>query len=414
MRGITKPMLDHYSKRLIEERYKAIKPFLVNEQLKRVFAASEAKAIGYGGVTILHEITGLNRQTIKRGLEEIENADDLDLTRIRKEGGGRKRIEEVHEGIKERLEEILNSSTCGDPQSALKWCKKSLHNLADELTKEGYPVSHMTVHSMLNEMGYSMQGNRKAIEGNSQHPDRNDQFLIISQKVNEFQDKELPVISVDTKKKELVGNYMNGGREYCPKGKPTEVNGHDFEDKKKGSVRPYGVYDITNKQGWVNVGTDKDTAEFAAESIRRWWYKIGSVNYPDSKAMLITADGGGSNSSRTRLWKYELQKLVDEINVEISVCHYPPGTSKWNKIEHQMFSHISQNWRGRPLISHEVIINLIGSTTTKKGLKIECELDENKYETGIKITDEQMDSINIVRDEILGNWNYTIKPSAGK
>lgn len=404
-------MLDHYSKRLIEERYKAMKPFLVNEQLKRVFAASEAKAIGYGGITILHEITGLNRQTIKRGLEEIENADDLDLTRIRKEGGGRKRIEEVHEGIKERLEELLNSSTCGDPQSALKWCKKSLHNLADELTKEGYPVSHMTVHSMLNEMGYSMQGNRKAIEGNSQHPDRNEQFLIINQKVNEFQDKELPVISIDTKKKELVGNYMNDGREYSPKGEPTEVNGHDFEDKKKGSVRPYGVYDITNKQGWVNVGTDKDTAEFAAESIRRWWYKIGSINYPDSKEMLITADGGGSNSSRTRLWKYELQKLVDEINVEISVCHYPPGTSKWNKIEHQMFSHISQNWRGRPLISHEVIINLIGSTTTKKGLKIECELDENKYKAGIKITDEQMDSINIVRYEKLGNWNYTIKPS---
>lgn len=414
MRGITNTMLDHYSKRLIEERYKAMKPFLINEQLRRVFAASEAKAIGYGGITILHEITGLNRQTIKRGLEEIENADDLNLTRIRKEGGGRKRIEEVHEGIKERLEEILNSSTCGDPQSALKWCKKSLHNLADELTKEGYPVSHTTVHSMLHEMGYSMQGNKKAIEGNSQHPDRNEQFLIINQKINEFQNRELPVISVDTKKKELVGNYMNGGREYSPKGEPTEVNGHDFEDKKKGSVRPYGIYDITNKQGWVNVGTDKDTAEFAAESIRRWWYKIGSINYPDSKEILITADGGGSNSSRTRLWKYELQKLVDEINVDISVCHYPPGTSKWNKIEHQMFSHISQNWRGRPLISHEVIINLIGSTTTKKGLKIECELDENKYETGIKITDEQMDSINIVRDEKLGNWNYTIKPSIQK
>ncbi len=407
-------MISNYELRCIQKRYEAIKPFLYNEQLKRVFAASEAKVLGHGGITILHQITGLNRQTIKTGLEEIENVEGVDLTRVRRKGGGRKKIEEVEIGIKERLEELVNASTCGDPQSPLKWTKKSLHNLEDELKKEGYSISHMTVHRLLEEMEYSMKGNKKAIEGNSQNPDRNEQFLIINEKVKEFQDKEQPVVSVDTKKKELMGNYKNGGSEYSPKGQPTKVNVHDFEDKTKGSVRPYGVYDFVNKQGWVNVGTDKDTAEFAIESIRRWWYKIGSVNYPGAKELLLTADGGGSNSSRAKLWKYELQKLVDEIGIEISVCHYPPGTSKWNKIEHQMFSYISQNWRGRPLESHEVIINLIGATTTKKGLKIECELDNNKYETGIKITDEQMESINIIRNEKLGNWNYTIKPRKSK
>jgi hypothetical protein len=254
-----------------------------------------------------------------------------------------------------------------------------------------------------------MQGNQKAIEGNSQHPDRNEQFEHINKKVKEFQDKAQPVISVDTKKKELVGNFKNGGQEYCLKGQPTKVNGHDFEEKDKGTVRPYGVYDMKNNQGWVNVGTDKDTASFAVESIRRWWYTMGCDNYPDASEILITADGGGSNGSRIKLWKYELQKLASEINLDITVCHYPPGTSKWNAIEHRMFSYISQNWRGRPLESHEVIINLIGSTTTQKGLNIKCMLDKNTYEKGIKISDEQLESINITRDVILGNWNYTIK-----
>ena len=316
----------------------------------------------------------------------------------------------INPEIKEKLEKIMDSSTCGSPESALKWTKKSLHNIEEELKKMGYEVSHTTVHRLLTELDYSMQGNQKAIEGNSQHPDRNEQFEHINCKVKEFQNKGQPVISVDTKKKELVGNYKNGGKEHCPKGEPTKVNGHDFEDKTKGSVRPYGVYDRQNNQGWVNIGTDKDTAQFAVESIRRWWHTLGHDNYPNASAILITADGGGSNGSRVKLWKYELQKLATELKLDISVCHYPPGTSKWNLIEHRMFSYISQNWRGRPLESHEVIINLIGSTTTKKGLNIKCMLDKNTYEKGIKITDEQLESINITRDAVLGNWNYTIKP----
>jgi hypothetical protein len=257
-----------------------------------------------------------------------------------------------------------------------------------------------------------MQRNVKMIEGKSQHPDRDGQFKHINKMVNEFQKNGQPVISVDTKKKELVGNYYNAGQEWRPKGEPTKVNAHDFEDKERGSVRPYGVYDITNNQGWVNIGTDKDTAEFAIESIRRWWYTVGIENYPNAERILITADGGGSNSSRARLWKYELQKLATELKIEISVSHYPPGTSKWNKIEHRMFSYISQNWRGRPLTSHEVVINLIGSTKTKTGLNIKCTLDIKKYKKGIKISDEQMEKINITRNDFCGNWNYTIKPFA--
>lgn len=402
-------MITKEEEQKISDRYSSIKPFLYNEQLKRVFAASEASVIGYGGISILSRITGIDRETISRGLKEIKDSENIDTTRVRSTGGGRKKIEEIMPEIKEKLEELMNSSTCGSPQSALKWTKKSLHNIEEELNKIGYAVSHTTVYRFLRELDYSMQGNQKSIEGNSQHPDRNKQFEHINAKVKEFQDKTQPVISVDTKKKELVGNYKNSGKEHCKKGEPTKVNGHDFEDESKGSVRPYGVFDIQNNQGWVNVGTDKDTAMFAVESIRRWWYNLGKNNYPNATEILITADGGGSNGSRTRLWKYELQKLASELNLDITVCHYPPGTSKWNAIEHRMFSYISQNWRGRPLESHEVIINLIGSTTTKKGLEIKCDIDKNKYEKGIKITDQQMQLINIITDEVLGNWNYTIK-----
>jgi len=404
-------MISEREEKGIVERYNAIKPYLNNEQLRRIFAASEARVIGYGGITVLHKITGIDRETISRGLKELDNTEKIDTTRVRNVGGGRKKIEEIEPEIKEKLQKLMESSTCGSPESALKWTKKSLHNIEEELKTMGFNVSHTTVHRLLSELDYSMQGNQKAIEGNSQHPDRNKQFEHINKTVAEFQKKEQPVISVDTKKKELVGNFKNGGQEYCLKGQPTKVNGHDFEDKNKGSVRPYGVYDIKNNQGWVNVGTDKDTATFAVESIRRWWYTLGRENYPDASELLITADGGGSNGSRTKLWKYELQKLASELNIDITVCHYPPGTSKWNLIEHRMFSYISQNWRGRPLESHEVIINLIGSTTTKKGLNIKCTLDQNTYEKGIKISDEQLDSINIIRDNVLGNWNYTIKPT---
>jgi hypothetical protein len=406
-----KPMISDREERNILDRYIAMKPYLYNEQLRRIYAASEAKVIGYGGITILSKITGLDRETISRGIKELENPDNIDTSRVRNIGGGRKKIEEIEPEIKEKLQELMESSTCGSPQSALKWTKKSLHNIEAEMKEMGFEVSHTTIHRLLTELDYSMQGNQKAIEGNSQHPDRNEQFEHINSKVKEFQEKEQPVISVDTKKKELVGNFKNGGKEYHLKGQPIKVNGHDFEEKDKGSVRPYGVYDIKNNQGWVNVGTDRDTASFAVESIRRWWYTLGCNNYPNASEILITADGGGSNGSRTKLWKYELQKLAMEINLDITVCHYPPGTSKWNAIEHRMFSYISQNWRGRPLESHEVIINLIGSTTTKKGLNIKCMLDNNKYEKGIKITDEQLESINIIKDETLSNWNYTIKHS---
>lgn len=402
-------MISELEERNISERYTRIKPFLYNEQLKRVFAAAEARIIGYGGISILNRITGIDRETISKGLKEIESDDNADKTRIRAVGGGRKKLEEIDPQVKEDLEKLMDSSTCGSPESALKWTKKSLHNIEEELNKIGHEISHTTVYRLLSEMDYSMQGNQKAIEGNSQHADRNEQFEYINSMVKEYQDKEQPVISVDTKKKELIGNYKNGGKEYCPKGQPKKVNGHDFEDEKLGSVRPYGVYDIKKNQGWVNIGTDKDTAMFAVESIRKWWYTMGKENYPNATELLITADGGGSNSSRTRLWKYELQKLSSELDINITVCHYPPGTSKWNAIEHRMFSYISQNWRGRPLESHEVIINLIGSTTTKKGLNIRCELDTNKYEKGIKIDDEQMERINIIRNNFHGEWNYTIK-----
>ena len=402
-------MISKQEEENISNRYTAIKPFLYNEQQKRIFAASEARVIGYGGISILSRITGIDREAIAKGLKEIENSGDIDKARVRTAGGGRKRLEEIDPQVKEDLEKLMDSSTCGSPQSALKWTKKSLHNIEEELNKMGHEISHTTVYRLLSEMDYSMQGNQKAIEGNSQNPDRNKQFEHINYMVKEYQDKGQPVISIDTKKKELVGNYKNGGKEYCLKGQPKKVNVHDFEDDKLGSVRPYGVYDIKNNKGWVNIGTDKDTAVFAVESIRKWWYTIGRKSYPKATELLITADGGGSNSSRTRLWKYELQKLSSELNIDIIVCHYPPGTSKWNAIEHRMFSYISQNWRGRPLESHEVIINLIGSTTTKKGLKIECVLDTNKYEKVIKIDDKQMDSINIIRNEFHGDWNYIIK-----
>ena len=396
----------------IKERYETIKPFLRNEQLRRIFAATEAKVLGYGGISVLNRITGIDREAISRGMKELDDPIAAESSNIRRSGGGRKRTEEMYPEIKELLEEMLDDETCGDPESILKWTKKSLHNLEDDLNKKGYCVSYKTIHKLLSEMDYSMQRNVKMIEGKSQHPDRDGQFKHINKMVNEFQKNGQPVISVDTKKKELVGNYYNAGQEWCPKGEPTKVNAHDFEDKERGSVRPYGVYDITNNQGWVNIGTDKDTAEFAVESIRRWWYTVGIEHYPNAERILITADGGGSNSSRARLWKYELQKLATELKIEISVSHYPPGTSKWNKIEHRMFSYISQNWRGRPLISHEVVINLIGSTKTKTGLNIKCTLDVNKYKKGIKISDEQMEKINITRNDFCGNWNYTIKPFA--
>lgn len=406
------PTMRNIDEIAIKERYNLMVQYL-NERQHRLFIASEAKVIGYGGISILSRITGVCRETITIGCEELKSGKAMDDDiKSRKKGGGRKRTSEIYPNIKNELEKLVEPATRGDPESLIHWTSKSMDKLAEELTRKGFPVTQKTVGVLLEELEYSLQKNKKNIESGSQNPDRNEQFEYIYKKTKEFTERDQPIISVDTKKKELIGNFENGGAEYCKKGKPTEVNGHDFEDKKLGSIRPYGIYDVNMNSGMVNVGTDSDTAEFATESIRRWLRISGKKEYPEAKEILIMADGGGSNGSRVRLWKTELQKLANETGLEISVCHFPPGTSKWNKIEHRMFSYISINMRGKPLTSHEVAINLISSTTTKKGLKISCMLDKNKYEKGIKIKDKEMRELNLEQDEFHGNWNYTVRPIA--
>jgi len=394
----------------IKDRYEIMKPYLQNEQQRKMYAISEIHALNrYGAVSAVSRIMNISRTTITNGLKQVESG-EITPQQIRRKGGGRKSLEEIDQTLQSDLIKLLEDSTCGDPCNPLKWTSRSLHNIEDALQGMGHQVSHTKVYKMLMALGYSMQGNQKALEGNSQHPDRNEQFKIINKKAKIFMDTESPVISVDTKKKELIGNFKNGGREYHLSGQAPKVNVHDFADKELGKVNPYGIYDINQNEGMVNVGTDKDTAEFAVESIRRWWKHMGHERYPKAKKLLITCDGGGSNGSRSRLWKYELQKLANEINIEIHVSHYPPGTSKWNKIEHSMFSYISKNWRGRPLISHEVVVNLIASTKNKKGLSIACVIDTNKYERGKKIANEDMDALNIENDDRLPSWNYCIRP----
>jgi len=394
---------------VIRKKYVIISPHL-SERGKRLFAATEALALGHKGVTLASEATGLSRVTVTAGCRELKSGEMLIDEKARKSGGGRKAIAAKHPGILNALTALIEPSAFGDPEKPLQWTCKSQRNLADELKNQGFDVSHMTVGALLEELGYSLQSNKKSIEGLN-HIDRDAQFEHISQKVISFQEQKLPVISVDTKKKELVGNYKNNGRTYRPEKTPVEVNIYDFPDKELGKVNPYGVYDISNNVGWVNLGIDHDTAEFAVESIRRWYFKIGKETYPLAQKLLITADGGGSNGSRVRLWKTELQALATELNLEIHVCHFPPGASKWNKIEHRLFSFISHNWRGHPLISHEVIIQLISSTTTKTGLKVLCELDTNSYQKGIKVSDEELHSVNIEKDNFHGEWNYKIKPA---
>jgi len=395
----------------IKKRYKSMSPFLTDERLRRTWAASEAKILGHGGLKILSSITGLTDATITKGMKEINNPDEVDLTRIRVPGGGRKTVEEVYPGVTAALKKILEDSTSGSPMSLLKWTTMGLHEQKKRLHEQGFPISHVSIMKLSHELEYSLQGNMKAIAGGMQNPDRNAQFEHINAAALEFQKNGQPVISVDTKKKENVGNYKNNGKEYRPKGDPRKVNDHDFMDKKQGKVAPYGVYDITQNDGMVNVGINSDTAAFAIESIRRWWYSMGLPSYPNATKILITCDGGGSNGSRNRLWKKELQELSTELNLEISVCHYPPGTSKWNKIEHRMFSYISKHWRGIPLVSHEVIVNLIASTTTRTGLTVQCVIDQNKYETGIKVSDDEFENINIVKNDFHGEWNYSILPT---
>jgi transposase len=379
--------------------------------MRRLFAAAEASVIGHGGITLVAEATSVSRRAITEGCKEINNLDKIDLTTksVRKKGAGRKRAVSQQPQLITELEKLIEPYTRGDPESPLRWTCKSVRNLSEELKKKGFKASHNLVAELLKQEGYSLQSNQKSLEGSS-HPDRNLQFEHINSKVIGFQNAGYPVISVDTKKKELVGPYKNNGKELRPKKSPEKVNVHDFEDKKLGKVAPYGVYDLTQNIGFVNLGTDADTSAFAVESIRRWWFTMGKLIYPKAKKLLITADSGGSNGYRRKLWKTELQKLSSEIGCSITVCHLPPGTSKWNKIEHRLFSYISQNWRGKPLISHEVIISLISSTTTQKGLVVRCELDDNEYPKGIKVSDKDLSKINIEKDNFHGEWNYTIAP----
>jgi hypothetical protein len=383
---------------------------ILDERMRRLVAAAEAEAIGFGGVTAVARASGLARGTVIRGMAELKVASKPARgQRIRRKGAGRKRTIDQDATLKRDLESLVEPVTRGDPESPLRWTCKSVRQLTAELKRMKHQTSHRMVAELLHEMDYSLQANSKTLEGSS-HPDRDAQFQHISDKSLEFQSARQPVISVDTKKKELVGDFKNNGRELRPKGDPEKVRVHDFVIPELGRAAPYGIYDVTQNAGWVSVGGDHDTAAFAVQSIRRWWESMGAKAYPQASKLLITADSGGSNGARVRLWKLELQKLADQTGLEISVCHLPPGTSKWNKIEHRLFSFISQNWRGKPLVSHQVIVNLIAATTTKTGLQVRAEIDPGKYPKGVKVSDQEIAAIRLERDEFHGEWNYTIVP----
>lgn len=382
----------------------------LNERTLRLFAAAEARSLGWGGISLVSRTLEISRDRISRGIKELESEKKLHPDRIRRKGGGRKKLLESDRTLKDDIESLISPYTRGDPESSLRWTCKSVRKLADALNQKGHSVSHSTVATLLDEMGYSLQANRKTAEG-KQHPDRNAQFEYINKHVQSHQRRGQPVISVDTKKKEKVGDFKNGGQEWHQKGNPEKVRVYDFIDKKLGKVAPYGVYDLTKNNGWISVGIDHDTAAFAVAAIGRWWQKMGYPAYSKSSDLLITADSGGSNSSRSRLWKVELQKMANRTGLTITVCHFPPGTSKWNKIEHRMFSFITQNWRGKPLINHATIVNLIGSTKTKEGLKIRCELDTKTYPKGIKVSDAELDKVKLKKHKFHGDWNYTIYPN---
>lgn len=385
----------------------------LNERGRRYWAASEALELGHGGIKAVAQATGLGERTIRRGCHELRHPPTpgrLASRRRRRAGGGRKPLQSHDPALVSALEALVEPTTRGDPMSPLRWTCKSTRELAKARAGQGHKVSHTTVAQLLVAWAYSLQGTRKTLEG-AAHPDRDAQFRYINRCVKVFQRAGQPVISVDAKKKELIGQFANGGREYHPQGQPERVQTHDFPDKELGKIGPYGVYDPTHNQGWVSVGIDHDTAQFAVASIRQRWWHMGKGVYPQAQALLITADGGGSNARRNRLWKVELQKLADEIGVTIYVRHFSPGTSKWNKIEHRMFCHITENWRGRPLISHEVVVNLIGHPTTNTGLTVQAELDKNTYPTGIKVSKEEMKRLNLSPAKFQGkDWNYAIKP----
>lgn len=405
------------SKSIIRTKYQNISHCL-DEKSRRLWCATEALAIKEGGVAMVHAATGVSRPTIYAGIKELEKPPirkgkrrhpKKSDGRIRKKGGGAKSTSTSTPEILAKLESLIEPMTKGDPQSPLRWTNKGLRKLSSELKNQGFDICHSTVADLLRQCGYSLQLNRKDKEGKSV-PDRNAQFQYINDKAMAFLGSSEPVISVDTKKKELIGDYKNGGREYRKKGDPVKVNVHDFPDEEGGKVAPYGVYDIGKNKGWVSVGITSDTAEFAVNTIRSWWNKMGKIDYSKATKLMITADCGGSNGSRVRLWKWELQKLANELNIEIHVCHFPPGTSKWNKIEHKMFSYISQNWRGVPLINREAVVQLIGNTKTTKGLQIQAQIDYREYLKGKEVDDKDFDRIAITRNQFRGEWNYIISP----
>jgi hypothetical protein len=388
---------------------------LMNERLRRHWAACEALTLQRGGITLVARATGLSRTTITTGLHELQHSAqtpdaDLPPQRSRHAGAGRPFLEEVDPTLVKDLEALVESTTRGDPQSALRWTCKSTRNLAAELNRQGHTISYRTVAALLHDLDYSLQANRKTREGSS-HPDRDAQFEPINRQVRRFQRAGQPVVSVDTKKRELIGDFKNEGQEWQPVGVPEEVRAKDFPDKRLGKVTPAGVYDLRYNEGWVSVGIDHNTSPFVTETIRRWWCEMGKPLYRDADSLLVTVDAGGANGYRCRLWKVALQQLADTIGLRITVCHFPPGTSKWNKIEHRMFCHITKNWRGKPLVSHAVVVNLIGNTRTKAGLRIEAELDSNAYETGIEVSDEELAAVRMEKDKFHGEWNYTISPN---
>jgi transposase len=382
----------------------------LNERDRRLALATEAKSWGRGGISAVHEATGVSKATIRRGKIELDNEPaEQPSDRVRAPGGGRKKAEVANPELLNELENLTEPDTRGDPESPLRWTKKSTRRLAEQLTKTGHPVSHTAVAKLLRFLGYSLQSTRKKMEG-SQHPDRDDQFRYINELATEFIASGDPVISVDTKKKELVGQFAQAGREWHPQGEPVEVSTYDFPEQADGKAIPYGVYDLANNSAWVSVGIDHDTAVFAVATIDKWWQYMGKKKYPNARRIFITADGGGSNGHRLWLWKHELARLATTTGLDIIVSHYPPGTSKWNKIEHRLFSRITQNWRGRPLETYQTIVNLIANTTTTTGLTVRCELDPNLYPTKIKLTNQQKESIPLTRHLFHGDWNYTITP----
>jgi hypothetical protein len=396
----------------IRQRYQVLAG-VADERVRRLLLAAESLAIGRGGQVAVARATGVSRAMIQRGIREVMQPElQAPKGRIRRPGGGRKAMVVIDPTLRDELERLVEPTSRGDPESPLRWTCKSVRKLAAELTARGHQTSHRMVADLLHDLGYSLQANQKTLEG-SQHPDRNAQFAYLNGAVQQQLWAGEPTISVDTKKRELIGPFKNGGRELRPKGEPEQVLTHDFIIRELGRVTPYGVYDVAQNDAWVSVGVDHDTAAFAVESIRRWWWSMGHAVYPKATRLLITADAGGSNGYRLRLWKLELQKLADETGLEIAVCHFPPGTSKWNKIEHRLFSAITQNWRGKPLVSHEVVVNLIGATTTTTGLTVKSELDMNQYPAGRIVSDAELSTIHIRREVFHGDWNYALLPRPG-